>query len=53
VHFYKKETSLSTEFQELGSSVEAAATQVTDVSRPITVAIHIQRLVEREATEGD
>jgi hypothetical protein len=38
---------------EPGSSVEAATTQVTDVSRPITVAIHIQRLGEREAAEGD
>jgi Ca2+/Na+ antiporter len=38
---------------EPGSSVEAATTQVTDISRPITVAIHIQRLGEREAAEGD
>jgi hypothetical protein len=38
---------------EPGSSVQAATTQVTDVSRPITVAIHIQRLGEREAAEGD
>jgi hypothetical protein len=38
---------------EPGSSVEAATTQVTDVSRPITVAIHIQRLGERGADEGD
>jgi hypothetical protein len=38
---------------EPGSSVEAATTQVTDVSRPITVAIHIQRLGDREAAEGD
>ena len=39
---------------EPGSSVEAATTQVTDISRPITVAIHIQRLGEREeAGEGD
>jgi uncharacterized membrane protein len=39
---------------EPGSSVEAATTQVTDVSRPITVAIHIQRLGGREeAAEGD
>jgi uncharacterized membrane protein len=37
-----------------GSSVEAATTQVTDISKPITVAIHIQRLGEREeAGEGD
>jgi uncharacterized membrane protein len=34
---------------EPGSSVEAATTQVTDISKPITVAIHIQRLGEREA----
>jgi hypothetical protein len=38
---------------EPGSSVEAATTQVTDVSRPITIAIHIQRLGDREAAEGD
>jgi len=42
---------------EPGSSVEAAATQVTDTSQPITVAIHIQRLGERgeegAAEEGD
>jgi hypothetical protein len=38
---------------EPGSSVQAAATQVTDISRPITVAIHIQRLGGREAAEGD
>jgi len=39
---------------EPGSSVEAAATQVTDISQPITVAIHIQRLGGREeAAEGD
>jgi hypothetical protein len=38
---------------EPGSSVQAATTQVTDVSRPITVAIHIQRLEGREAAEGD
>jgi uncharacterized membrane protein len=39
---------------EPGSSVEAATTQVTDISKPITVAIHIQRLGEREeADEGD
>jgi uncharacterized membrane protein len=39
---------------EPGSSVEAATTQVTDVSRPITVAIHIQRLGGREeAAEGE
>ena len=39
---------------EPGSSVEAATTQVTDISKPITVAIHIQRLGEREeAGEGD
>jgi uncharacterized membrane protein len=39
---------------EPGSSVEAATTQVTDISKPITVAIHIQRLGEREETdEGD
>lgn len=39
---------------EPGSSVEAATTQVTDVSRPITVAIHIQRLGGREeAAEED
>jgi hypothetical protein len=39
---------------EPGSSVEAARTQVTDISKPITVAIHIQRLGEREeADEGD
>ena len=39
---------------EPGSSVEAARTQVTDISKPITVAIHIQRLGEREeAGEGD
>ena len=33
---------------EPGSSVDAARTQVTDISKPITVAIHIQRLGERE-----
>ena len=38
---------------EPGSSVEAATTQLTDISRPITVAIHIQRLGERGADEGD
>jgi hypothetical protein len=39
---------------EPGSSVEAATTQVTDISKPITVAIHIQRLGESEgAGEGD
>ena len=39
---------------EPGSSVEAATTQVTDISRNITVAIHIQRLGGREeAEEGD
>jgi hypothetical protein len=38
---------------EPGSSVEAATTQVTDISNPITVAIHIQRLGERGADEGD
>jgi hypothetical protein len=39
---------------EPGSSVEAATTQVTDISKPITVAIHIQRLGEsEEAGEGD
>ena len=39
---------------EPGSSVEAATTQVTDISKPITVAIHIQRLGDREETaEGD
>jgi uncharacterized membrane protein len=39
---------------EPGSSVEAATTQVTDISKPITVAIHIQRLGEiGEADEGD
>ena len=38
---------------EPGSSVEAATTQVTDISRPITVAIHIQRLGDREAAEED
>ncbi|HEU4448086.1 MAG TPA: hypothetical protein VFR94_25675 [Nitrososphaeraceae archaeon] len=39
---------------EPGSSVEAATTQVTDISNNITVAIHIQRLGEREeAGEGD
>jgi hypothetical protein len=37
---------------EPGRSVEAT-TQVTDVSRPIAVAIHIQRLGERGAAEGD
>ncbi|HEX6282882.1 MAG TPA: hypothetical protein VFZ67_11690, partial [Nitrososphaera sp.] len=39
---------------EPGSSVEAATTQVTDISRNITVAIHIQRLGGgEEADEGD
>jgi hypothetical protein len=39
---------------EPGSSLEAATTQVTDISKPITVAIHIQRLGEsEEAGEGD
>ena len=38
---------------EPGSSVEAATTQVTDVSRPITVAIHIQRLGDREGAQED
>lgn len=40
---------------EPGSSVEAATAQVTNVSRPITVAIHIQRLGGREeaAAEGE
>ena len=39
---------------EPGRSVEAATTQVTDISKPISVAIHIQRLGEREeAGEGD
>jgi hypothetical protein len=38
---------------EPGRSVEAATTHVRDVSRPITVAIHIQRLGDREAAEGD
>jgi uncharacterized membrane protein len=39
---------------EPGSSVEAATTQVTDISKPITEAIHIQRLGGREeADEGD
>ncbi len=38
---------------EPGSSVEAATTQVTDISKPITVAIHNQRLGERGAGEGD
>ena len=38
---------------EPGSSVEAATTQVTDISRPITVAIHIQRLGDREGAEED
>jgi len=39
---------------EPGSSVEAATTQVTDISKPITVAIHIQRLGDREETaEGN
>jgi hypothetical protein len=38
---------------EPGRSVEAATTQVRDVSRPITVAIHIQRLGERGADEGE
>ena len=40
---------------EPGSSVEAATTQVTNISRPITVAIHIQRLGGREeaAAEGE
>ncbi|MFL6484198.1 MAG: hypothetical protein ACJ70Z_05735, partial [Nitrososphaera sp.] len=35
-----------------GSSVEAATTQVTDISKPITVAIHIQRLGQREESAG-
>jgi len=39
---------------EPGSSVEAATTQVTDISTPATVAIHIQRLGDREeSAEGD
>jgi hypothetical protein len=39
---------------EPGSSAEAATTQVTDISKPITVAIHIQRLGDREeSAEGD
>jgi hypothetical protein len=39
---------------EPGGSVEAATTQVTDISKPITEAIHIQRLGGREeADEGD
>lgn len=38
---------------EPGRSVEAATTHVRDVSRPITVAIHIQRLGERGADEGE
>jgi hypothetical protein len=38
---------------EPGGSVEAATTQVTDISKPITVGIHIQRLGERGAAEGD
>jgi uncharacterized membrane protein len=39
---------------EPGSSVEAATTQVTDISTPVTVAIHIQRLGGREeSAEGD
>src|SRR4051794_28225881 len=38
---------------EPGGSVEAATTQVTDISKPVTVGIHIQRLGEREAGEGD
>jgi hypothetical protein len=38
---------------EPGGSVEAAKTQVTNVSRPITLAIHIQRLGERGADEGE
>jgi len=39
---------------EPGSSVEAATTQITDISTPVTVAIHIQRLGGREeSAEGD
>ena len=38
---------------EPGSSVEAATTQVTDVSNPITVAIHIQRLGGREESAAE
>ena len=37
---------------EPGRSVEAT-TEVTDVSRPVTVAIHIERPGERGAAEGD
>src|SRR5215207_2910793 len=36
---------------EPGNSVEAT-TQVTDVSRPVTVAIHIERSGEGEATDN-
>jgi hypothetical protein len=39
---------------EPGKSVEAAKTQVRDVSRPIAIAIHIQRLGDRGgADEGE
>ena len=39
---------------EPGNSTVAATTQVTDVSQPVTVAVHIQRLGDREeSAEGD
>ena len=51
--FLQENTLINQVSIEPGRSVQAT-TQVTDVSRPIAVAIHIQRLGEREeAGEGD
>jgi UPF0716 family protein affecting phage T7 exclusion len=50
--FLQENTLINQVSIEPGRSVEAT-TQVTDVSRPITVAIHIERPGERGVDEGD
>jgi uncharacterized membrane protein len=50
--FLQENTLINQVSIEPGRSVEAT-TQVTDVSRPITVAIHIERPGERGAAQGD
>src|SRR5215207_5698456 len=50
--FLQENTLINQVSIEPGRSVEAT-TEVTDVSRPVTVAIHIERPGERGAAEGD
>ena len=50
--FLQENTLINQVSIEPGRSVEAT-TQVTDISRPVTVAIHIERPGERGAAEGD